>query len=231
MTLRCTFAMAVALLGASGAALAADRGGALHAAAREGDLVALRSLLAGGDPDVRDADGRTPLHDAAAAGQAGALEVLIEAQADLDAIARSGRTPLIEAAEGGHVEAARVLLEAGADVNRSHRGGSALEIAERLGHRSLAALLRQSGARTYGKSIGDKVCVRPWAGEGYCGIVEDVDRSAYRIRVTKVVGCADGCEARAECSDGRPVGGARGMKEGDVLTTVSWCLTDTGVRP
>jgi ankyrin repeat protein len=231
MTLGLRLSMAVALLGATGAALAGDGGGALHSAAREGDLVALESLLAGADPDVRDADGRTALHHAAAAGQTGALEMLIEAGADLDASARSGRTPLIEAVEGGHLEAARALLDAGADVNRSHRGGSALETAERMGHRDLAVLLRQAGARTYGKSIGDKVCVRPWAGDGYCGIVEDVDRSAYRIRVTNVVGCAEGCEARAECSAQRPVGGARGLKAGDVITTVSWCLTDTGVRP
>jgi hypothetical protein len=209
-------------------AVAAD----LHSAAREGDLVALLSSLeAGEDPSVRDAEGRTPLHHAAAAGQAEAVEMLISAGADLDAIASSGRTPLIEAAAGGQLEAARRLLAAGADVNRSHRGGSPLEIAERLGHRDLASLFREAGARTYGKSVGDKVCVRPWGGEGYCGIVEDVDRSAYRLRVTDLVGCAEGCEPRGECSAQRAVGGARGLKAGEVVTTVSWCLTHTGVQP
>src|SRR5262245_45233705 len=201
--------LALAQLGAGG-----DR---LHSAARDGDLVALESLLqAGVDPDLRDADGRAPLHVAAAAGQTAALEMLIEAGADVDAIASSGRTPLIEAAEGDQLDAARLLIDAGADVSRSHRGGSALEIAERMGHRGLASLLREAGARTYGKSVGDTVCVRPWAGDGYCGIVEDVDRSAYRIRVTDVIGCAEGCEARGECSADRPVGGRGGLKAGDV---------------
>lgn len=158
------------------------------------------------------------------------MRALIEAGAVVDAAAGSGRTALIEAAEQGQLEAARLLLEAGADVNRSTRGGSALETAERAGHKKLAALLRGAGANTFGKSVGDGVCVRGWKGDGYCGVVEDVDKIAYRIRVTEIVGCKDGCPAEARCSAGRTVGGKDGLAVGDVVDTVSWCLTHTGVQ-
>jgi ankyrin repeat protein len=179
------------------AALAAET--AIHRAVREGDVASLRArLAAGGDPNERDA---------------------------------SGRTPLIEAAELGQIEATRVLISAGADLNARPRGwGSALEMAERTGHAKLAEMLRQAGARTFGRSVGDKVCVRPWKGDGYCGMVEAIDKHAYTVRVTEIVGCKDGCPARGECSAGKPVGGAEGLRAGDAITTVSWCLTHTGVQ-
>ena len=185
-------------LGRETSAMSAPADTPLHRAARDGDLVLLRSLLrSGADANVRDA---------------------------------AGRTPLIEAAERGHLDSVRLLIAAGADLNVSQRGsGTALETAERAGHTELAAMLRQAGARSSGRSVGDKVCVRPWKGDGYCGTVEAVDRTNYRIRLTEVVGCENGCPAKAECSAGRPVGGAGGLHAGDAITTVSWCLTHTGV--
>ena len=95
----------------------------------------------------------------------------------------------------------------------------------------LAAMLLQAGARSTGKSVGDKVCVRPWKGEGYCGTVEAVARNTVRIQVTELLGCEKGCPARAECSAGKPVGGPNGWHVGDVVATVISCLTQTGVRP
>jgi uncharacterized protein len=203
----------------------------LHRAAREGDLVLLRSLLGrGADANVRDAAGQSPLLEAVAAGRLAAVRLLLGSGANVNAVSSAGRTPLIEAAERGHLDTARLLIAAGADLNLSQRGsGTALETAERAGHTDLAAMLRQAGARSSGKSVGDKVCVRPWKGDGYCGTVEAVDRTNYRIRLTEVVGCENGCPAKAECSAGRPVGGAGGLHAGDAITTVSWCLTHTGV--
>jgi hypothetical protein len=125
-----------------------------------------------------------------------------------------------------------LLIEAGADLKAHQRGfGSAVDAADRAGHTELAAALRAAGVRSAtGRSVGDTVCVRPWAGDGYCGTVESVDRTAYRIRVTKLVGCDGGCAQKAECSAGRPVGGADGLRVGDAISTVSWCLTHTGVQ-
>jgi ankyrin repeat protein len=205
----------------------------LHRAARAGDLSALRRRLQQGvRADALDASGRTALLEAVAAGNVEAARLLLAAGAGVNATSRAGRTPLIEAAEQGQMAAARLLVAAGADLDRGQRGwGTALETAERTGQTALAAMLRQAGARPSGRGLGDTVCVRPWGGDGYCGVVEDLQKTRYRIRLTEVVGCVDGCPARAECSENRPVGGAEGLKAGDLVATVSSCLTHTGVQP
>jgi hypothetical protein len=204
----------------------------LHKAARAGNVTTLRARLRDGmKPDVTDQDGRTPLMDAVKAGQVDAVQVLLEAGANPNAASSSGRTSLIEAAESGSTDTAQLLIDAGADLNLSQpRFGNALEAAEREGHNEVAALLLKAGARSSGKSIGDTVCVRPWGGAGYCGIVEEIQKTAFRIRVTEIVGCEEGCVAKPDCSENRPVGGPKGIGPGDEITTVSWCLTHTGVK-
>jgi uncharacterized protein len=205
----------------------------LHQAAREGNLESLQVRLAQGmNPDLRDGAGRTPLLDAVKAGQVEAVRMLLAAGARVNTTSTAGRTALIEAAEFGRNDAARILIDSGADLNASQRGwGSPLEAAERTGNNELAAMLRKAGARSSGRSVGDTVCVRPWQGNGYCGVVEEVNKTSFRIRVTQVVGCENGCEAKSECSESRTVGGADGIQAGDMITTVSWCLTHTGVQP
>jgi hypothetical protein len=93
----------------------------------------------------------------------------------------------------------------------------------------MARLLRRHGAKGSGKSIGDAVCVRPWGGDGYCAVVEGVDPTRFRLRVSRLVGCAAGCAPEANCSRGRVVG-AGGLDVGDVLWVPASCLTHTGVR-
>lgn len=203
---------------------------ALSKAAGDGDLARLRSLVdSGANPNQRDGNGNTPLVEAVAAGHAAAARLLIAAGANPNLTSSGGRTPLVEAAIGGRIEMARLLIAAGADLNLADRGaGTALEAAEREGHTELAALLRQSGARTSGRSVGDKVCVRPWKGDGYCAMVEAIDKNDYRLRITEIVGCPNGCPAMAACSAGKPVGGG-GLRAGDTVTAPSSCLTHTGV--
>jgi len=206
---------------------------AMHQAARAGDLALLRSQLhSGADANVRDDAGRTPLMDAVAAGQIEAVRLLLSNGADVNAHTRAGRTPLIEAAAQGRLEAAHLLVKAGADLNYAQRGwGTALKTAERTGHSDIATMLLTAGARSTGSSVGDTVCVRPWGGDGYCGTVKAVSKNRYSIHVARIVGCSGGCAAKAECSAGRPVGGAEGITVGDEVNTVSWCLTHTGVKP
>ncbi len=209
------------------------RDATLHQSARTGDLNSLRSTLQqGADPNARDATGRTALIDAVAGGQMEAARVLLDAGAKVNITSSEGRTPLIEAAMQGHLDMAQLLIGSGADLNVTQRGsGTALEAAERRGHNDVAALLRQAGARSSGRSVGDTVCVRPWKGDGYCGTVEAVNKTAFQIRVTRIVGCESGCSAKPLCSAGRTVGGADGIAEGELISTVSSCLTHTGVQP
>jgi hypothetical protein len=165
-------------------------------------------------------------------GDVATVQARLAAGANANARDGAGRTLLMEAAEAGQMEAAKLLISAGADLNASARGfGTALEMAERSGHTDFAAMLLQAGARSTGKSVGDKVCVRPWKGDGYCGTVEAVAKNTIRIKLTDVVGCEKGCPARGECSAGKPVGGPDGWRVGDVVGTVTSCLTQTGVRP
>jgi len=204
----------------------------LQKAAQIGDLMLLRARLQAGDsPNARDSAQRTPLINAVRAGQLQAARVLVASGADVNARDGNGVTALIEAADRGRPNSATLLIQVGADVNVRTRGlGSALDAAERAGHQDIVALLRKAGARSTGKSIGDKVCVLPWGGDGYCGTVESSNKSAFEIRVTEIAGCAGGCPARAECSAGRSVGGKDGIAVGDKVRTLSWCLTQTGVR-
>jgi len=205
----------------------------LHRAAQAGDLELLRSRLRqGANPDERDKAMRTPLMDAVKSDRVEAVRMLLDAGADVNATSDSGRTPLIEAAEFGRGDSAQLLIASGADINASQRGwGTPLEAAERAGHNELAAMLRRAGARSSGRSVGDTVCVRPWQGDGYCGEVVEVNKTSFRLRVTEIIGCEGGCQAKAECSASRAVGGADGIRVGDEITTVSWCLTHTGVKP
>ena len=224
---------ALLVLACAPAVVAQDTAADIHKAARSGDVAVLASRLKqGADPNARDKEGRTPLMDAVTAEQVPAMRLLVAKGADVNARAHDGQTALIAAAAEGSLDAARLLVASGADLNAVSRGwGSALKAAERMGHNEIASMLLQAGARPTGSSGGDTVCVRPWGGEGYCGTVESIDKNRYRLRVTKIVGCEKSCQAKAECSAGRNVAGSGGIAVGDEVSTVSWCLTDTGVKP
>jgi hypothetical protein len=169
---------------------------------------------------------------AAAVARADGAEVaaLVRQGADPDASDRSGWTALHLAAEKGDAALARLLLDAGADPDlRSRARGTPLDVAEKAGRAEVARLLRLHGARGSGKSTGDEVCVRPWSGDGYCAVVEAADPTRYRLRVSRVVGCAAGCAPDPACSAGQAVGRG-GLGEGTVLWVPASCLTHTGVR-
>ncbi len=75
----------------------------------------------------------TDLHAAAAAGDAAAVERLLELGFDVDARDAQGATALLRACGKGHLQAARVLLEQHADVRLSTPGGATA--LDRSGHR------------------------------------------------------------------------------------------------
>jgi peptidoglycan/LPS O-acetylase OafA/YrhL len=98
----------------------------IWAAAESGDLEAIEKQLAGG-ADVngrKPAQGGTPLHYAAIAGQDKAIELLVKKGANLDAEAPDGGTPLLGASFLGHVKAVKTLVGLGASINLANRDGS-----------------------------------------------------------------------------------------------------------
>jgi ankyrin repeat protein len=102
-----------------------------QAAARAGDLPALRLALRGADADVnaRDSSGRAALHWAAGDGHSDAVELLLTAPGiDINALSADGWSALFVAAEQGHTAVVRLLAVApGVDLNvRTADGRSAL---------------------------------------------------------------------------------------------------------
>eukprot|EP01047_Picozoa_sp_COSAG01_P030191 COSAG01_NODE_2097_length_8434_cov_116.410678_3_plen_1492_part_00 len=128
--------------GASSTATDAKGRTALHAAAANGHVEALRCLLSaevGAALEAKGQDGRTALHMAAQNGRVEALRYLLSAEvgAELEAKDQDGSTALHKAAFHGHVEALRYLLsaEVGAEVEAKYQDGStALHRAARNGH-------------------------------------------------------------------------------------------------
>src|SRR5689334_17597397 len=74
--------------------------------------------------NVRDRQGRTPLHTAALRGDLAEVEQLIAADAEPSAADNNGFTPLHLAAQEGHTGAVQALLDAGAEVDRRNRFGN-----------------------------------------------------------------------------------------------------------
>lgn len=194
-------------------------------------------LLLVGDParPPAEADSRGPeLRRAAQQGDVVLVRRLLRVGVDPDTADGNGRTAVVAAAAAGQAAVVKELVKAGADPDlRDREWGTALDAAGRHGHDEVVRVLREAGARGSGKSPGDTVCVRPWSGQGFCGQVEAVQGSRTRLRLGRIVGCADGCAPMAECSEGRPVGGASpsALGVGDDLWLRGECLTDVGVRP
>jgi uncharacterized protein len=102
-------------------------------------------------------DGFTALHLAAFFGHVEALQLLLDAAADPNAVGTSEQIgpvqPLHSAAATGRLKCARLLLEHGADVNARQGGGfTALHAAAASRDAELARLLLAAGADTTAKT-------------------------------------------------------------------------------
>jgi ankyrin repeat protein len=125
-------------------------------AARTGKVDAVKVLVTHG-ADVKYAEsrrGQTALMWAAAEGNTGVVEELIERGADMHARTKGGLTPLLFAVREGKIDTVRALLNSGADVNESWKSGrgtgvsgiSAMVLAVANAHYELAAMMLDAGA-------------------------------------------------------------------------------------
>lgn len=107
---------------------------ALHIVIKRRDTTWLSFLLArGAKPDIKDADGNTPLILATQIGFAEGADLLLSRRAQVDATNGQGETPLIIAVQRRDVSLVRLLLAAGANPAKTDRatGLSALDHAAR----------------------------------------------------------------------------------------------------
>jgi ankyrin repeat protein len=100
----------------------------VHSAARQGNLVKVKALLAH-YPDLvsgKDGFGDTPLHSAAESGQRDVAEFLLANKAEVNVKNKYGSTPLHYAAGNDHKDVAELLLANGAEVNVRNDEGKRL---------------------------------------------------------------------------------------------------------
>lgn len=98
--------------------------------------------------DVEDPDcvGRTRLHRACMHGDAGRVEALLDAGANVHARTCTAHTPLHLAADRGAVSAVKLLLDAGADPNATAHGRTPYGLARRNRSQEVAMVLEAAGA-------------------------------------------------------------------------------------
>ena len=122
--------------------------GPLHNAARDGDVIQVKTLVAEGeDINKRNRSLGWPLHQAALNGSVEIAEILVAAGADVNVNHKIFGSPLHAAAQKGSFGVAAMLLENGADPNsRFSDGSTPLHYAASRGHPAIIELLVVNGA-------------------------------------------------------------------------------------
>jgi len=95
-------------------------------------------LAAGGNPNLMDEVGQTPIYVAILHQRRDAVELLLDKGADIDHVDQSSKTPINYAVSTRHYSLAMLLLRRGADPRIKNRWGySAVDTAKQFGDRGV----------------------------------------------------------------------------------------------
>ncbi|XP_069915248.1 cyclin-dependent kinase 4 inhibitor D [Oryctolagus cuniculus] len=109
--------------------------------------IALELLKQGASPNVQDASGTAPAHDAARTGFLDTLKVLVDHGADVNVPDGAGALPIHLAVREGHAAVVSFLAAESDLQHRDARGLTPLELARQRGARDLLDILqRHAGA-------------------------------------------------------------------------------------
>nr|XP_014332194.1 PREDICTED: cyclin-dependent kinase 4 inhibitor D [Bos mutus] len=105
--------------------------------------IALELLKQGASPNVQDASGTTPAHDAARTGFLDTLKVLVEHGADVNAPDGTGALPIHLAVREGHTSVVSFLATESDLHHRDATGLTPLELARGRGAQELMDILQR----------------------------------------------------------------------------------------
>merc|ERR1712226_34390 len=109
----------------------------LHVACREGNERIVELLLSSYKSkalNIKDDDGKCPIHEAVIHNNIGCVRLLLAHHSPIDPLKRSDWTPLMHSCENGNVQIFILLIENGADINLANKDGwSCLHLAARNG--------------------------------------------------------------------------------------------------
>jgi ankyrin repeat protein len=147
---------------------------AVVTAAREGDLAAVRALIARrANVDEPARDGSTALLWAAYHSDLEMVQALIDAGAAANAANRYGVSPLLQAARTGDTPIISALLKAGATASLAHPDGETpLMAASRAGRPEAVRLLIEGGADVNAQTYQHETALMWAAAEGHAAIIE-----------------------------------------------------------
>jgi ankyrin repeat protein len=146
---------------------------ALITAAQEGDLAAVRALIAKrADVNERARDGSTAVLWAAYHADVEMTQALIDAGATVNTPNNYGITPLLQAGRTGDRALIDALLKAGADVTQAHPDGeTAVMAAARAGRADSVRLLIEAGADINALTYQEETALMWAAAEGHTAVV------------------------------------------------------------
>ncbi|WP_159471151.1 ankyrin repeat domain-containing protein [Dyadobacter sp. 3J3] len=126
-------------------------------AARNNNVVEIKSCLKYTEINARDGRGSTPLILAAYYNNAEAAEALLIAGADIELCDRMGNTALMGACFKGYIRVAQLLIHYGASVETVNGNeATALTFAATFGHDALIELLLANGANPLKKDLSGR---------------------------------------------------------------------------